>query len=98
MAKKSTKAKAEAKTKVEAPKEWTLSTSQQLLLKEQARHHQNELAPFLAYQERSRNDLLNSFRTELGVPEDVILNVDLQNMRFTERGSFQPVAVPDPPK
>ncbi len=64
---------------------WKFTSSQTLLLQEQARVHQNELAPFQAYQSRSQNDLLVSFREELNIPEGVLLSVDLDTLQFTER-------------
>ncbi len=78
-----------------------------MLLQEQARIHNNELAPFLAYQSRSQNDLLMSFREELGIPEGVLLSVDLDTKQFTERQPTdaeaaltapQPVPVDDSPE
>ena len=84
-----------------APKEkklrtWKFGKSQSLLLNEQARIHQTELNPFLAYQERSRNDLLNSFREELGIPDGLPLTVQLDKRRFVEREP-DPRQVPPPP-
>lgn len=64
---------------------WKFTSSQTMLLEEQARIHQNELGPFLAYQARSQNDLLLSFREELKIPEGVLLSVDLGTKQFTER-------------
>ena len=64
---------------------WKFTPSQTLLLQEQARIHQNEFAPFRAYQARSQNELMLSFREELGIPEGVLLSVDLDTMQFTER-------------
>lgn len=64
---------------------WKFTQSQNMLLEEQARQHHNEIAPFTAYQSRSRNDLLNSFRDEFNIPEGVKLNVDLDTRQFTER-------------
>ena len=86
---------------------WKFTSSQTMLLQEQARIHNNELAPFTAYQARSQNDLLLSFREELGIPEGVLLSVDLDTKQFTERqptdaeaalAGPQPVPVDDTPE
>ena len=74
-----------AKAKTKAIQIWTFTSSQTMLLQEQARIHQGELGPLLAYQSRSQNDLLLSFREELGIPESVLLSVDLKTLQFTER-------------
>jgi len=71
-----------AKDKVQI---WKLTPSQQLLLQDQARIHHNEHEPLYAYQSRAQNDLINTFREELGIPEDVPLSMDLKTMQFTER-------------
>lgn len=64
---------------------WKFTPSQTLLLQEQARHHANEHAPLNAYQSRSQNDLLVSFREELKIPDGVLLSVDLDTLQFNER-------------
>lgn len=68
---------------------WQFTESQKLLLREQARQHQKELAPFEAYQEQSRNHILLNFTKELGVPEGLPITVDLDNMQFVERPTEQ---------
>ncbi len=75
---------------------WKFTQSQTLLLQEQARIHANELQPFRNYQQRVQNDLLNSFRDELGIPEGIPLNVDLDNLQFTLREEVVP-EVPEIP-
>lgn len=64
---------------------WQFTESQQLLLREQARQHANEIAPITAYQEGSRNALLVTFTKELNVPEGAPITVDLNNMQFILR-------------
>jgi len=68
--------------KERAQQVWKFTKSQQLLLKEQARQHQLELRPLKLYQARSQNDLLFSFKEELGIPEDFPVTVDLNNMQL----------------
>lgn len=85
-----------AKKKEPTIQVWPFTQSQILLLQEQARQHANELTPFQTYQSRARNDLLNSFREELGIPEGVPLNVDLNTLQFTERGDdVVPMTTPE---
>lgn len=72
---------------------WKFTPSQATLLKEQARQHATDLAPFKALQAYAQNELLNSFRPELGIPEDAPLTVDLAALRFVERIESQ---IPDP--
>ncbi len=78
-----------AKDKVQV---WKFTNSQILLLQEQARVHANELQPFRNYQQRVQNEVLNSFRSELGIDENVPLTVDLDNLQFTlrEAGDIPP--------
>ena len=64
---------------------WKFSSSQELLINEQARQHQAELQPLLTYQARAQNDILVNFRQELGIPENILLTVELDNTRFVER-------------
>ena len=64
---------------------WKFSTSQVMLLQEQARIHMDEFIPFRAYQTRAQNELLNSFRGELKIPQGIPLDVDLETLQFTER-------------
>jgi len=73
---------------------WQFTESQQLLLREQARQHQAELAPFQAYHTQSRNAILVNFTKELGVPEGLPITVDLDNMQFIERQP-DPTQLPD---
>ncbi len=68
---------------------WKFTESQQLLLREQARQHQQEQAPLVAYQEHSRNQLIVNFSKELNLPEGLPVTVDLDNMQFIERPTEQ---------
>ena len=74
--------------KEKAQQVWKFTKSHQLLLREQARQHQIERQPLEGYQTRSRQDLLLSFKEELGIPEDFPVTVDLDNMQLVS-------AVPD---
>ena len=71
--------------KMAKKKVWNFSRSQTQLLQEQALIHERELQPLRAYQARSRNDLLKSFLEELGIPEESLLTVELDKLRFVER-------------
>lgn len=73
---------------------WKFTESQQLLLREQARQHQQEQAPLVAYQEHSRNQLIVNFSKELNLPEGLPVTVDLDNMQFVER-ELDPTQLPD---
>ncbi len=74
---------------------WQFTESQQLLLREQARQHKNELVPLQQYQENSRNQLLVTFTRELGVPDGAPITVDLDNMQFIlQEEATAPVEVP----
>lgn len=89
--------------KDKAQQVWKFTTSQILLLTEQARHHAAELAPFQQYQAKAQNELLHSFRPELNIPEGLPLTVDLNSLQFLERieeipAPTGPVAVLDPGK
>ncbi len=74
-----------AKKKEKALQVWKFTDSQVMLLQEQARIHQQEFGPLRAYQTYAQNELLNSFRNELKIPQGVPLDVDLATLRFTER-------------
>ena len=79
---------------------WKFTTSQILLLQEQARLHAQEHEPLNAYQSRAQNDLLVGFKAEFKIPDDVLLSVDLDTMQFTERRLAEnvvpfPVEVPN---
>ena len=71
--------------KEKATQIWKFTPSQTLLVQEQARIHANEHGPLQAYQARAQNDLLMQFKEELGIPEGVLLSVDLDTLQFTER-------------
>ena len=75
-------AKKKATPKETPTQVWKFTKSQTLLLTEQARIHATELAPIQRYQSRTQNDLLNSFREELNIPEGVVLDVDLERLEF----------------
>ncbi len=77
---------------------WKFTSSQTQLLTEQARQHAQELVPFQTYQARAQNDLLVSFKEELGIPVGLPLTVDLNTLQFIERieAPTGPVEVPDP--
>ena len=68
--------------KEKAQQVWKFTKSHQLLLREQARQHQIERQPLEGYQTRSRQDLLLSFKEELGIPDDFPVTVDLDNMQL----------------
>ncbi len=63
---------------------WKFSKSQIMLLHDQARIHQAELAPFQTYQALSQQRLLNEFREEFNIPEGVVLGVNIETLQFTE--------------
>jgi len=69
-----------------APKKriWAFTKSQTALIQEQARQHQEEQRPLLAYQQDVRHRMLNAFREELGIDQDQPLTVELNNLRFVE--------------
>ena len=75
---------------------WKFTPSQTLLIEEQARIHEREVAPLVNYQARAQNDLLMQFKEELGIPEGVLLSVDLDTKQFTERQPTAQEAGPPP--
>ncbi len=72
------------------------------MIQEQARIHANEHSPRERYQSIAQNELLMQFKEELGIPEGVLLSVDLNTLQFTEREPTDqeqqlsaPMAVPE---
>ncbi len=64
---------------------WKFTKTQQLLIVEQAKAHAREQQPLIAYQAADQQSLLVAFKEELGIPEDLPLTVDLENLQFVLR-------------
>ncbi len=64
---------------------WKFTSSQIQLINDQAQYHANELTPLRRYQAKAQNELLQGFLTELGIPADFPLTVDLDTFQFVER-------------
>ena len=75
---------------------WKFTTSQSLLIKEQARIHADEAQPLINYQAVAQNELLIQFKEELGIHKDTPLTVDLSNLQFILRVD-EPIPAPECP-
>ena len=71
--------------KMAKKKTWNFSPSQIQLLQEQARIHNGELQPLLVYQTHAQSNLLNSFREELGISDEILLTAEVDKLRFVLR-------------
>lgn len=71
--------------KRKSPRTWAFTDSQTALIREVATKQQEELQPFLQYQQNARAAILQSFRKELGISDDTPLIVDLETLQFTEQ-------------
>ena len=64
------------------PQSWNFTDSQKALVQEQAKVHNQEQQPLLAYQAQVRAALLNSFLKELGIKPNTPLTVNLDTWQF----------------
>lgn len=67
------------------PQVWRIADSQIQLVRDQFMRHQQELAPFMRYQQLEQQGLFNAFRAELGIPPEVSLTADLEGQQFIEK-------------
>jgi len=71
--------------KRKSPRTWVFTDSQTALIRELAMKQQEELQPFLQYQQNAKAAVLQSFRKELGISDNTPLLVELDKLQFTEQ-------------